>query len=42
MANVVEAKIMKHHQAPVVFLKLIVDMPGDIIVDFCKVLWGHM
>lgn len=42
MANVVETKVMKYHEVPVIFRKLIIDMPCDIIVNFCKVLYGYM
>lgn len=42
MANVVEAKVMKYHKVPIIFSKFVIDMPGDIIVDFCKVLYEYV
>lgn len=38
MANVIETKIMKDHQAPIVILKLSSNVPCDIVIDFGKIL----
>lgn len=38
MANVIEPKVMKDHQRPILVSQLAIDMASHIIVDFRKVL----